>query len=238
MLSREATPYPLKDQPILIVVGVTGVGKSTTLDELQALGVKFTLLPNRREVTDDFIFNGEVIKDRTERFKRTALFRETHPGGMGQLLTELHLQDLPEHTLIFDGLRGLEEVQYAAEHSKSRFIVLDAPDLVRAGRLLGRGDGFDQVNVQASGDTLSSLKNLKGIDQVFSEEDILTLSQLDARPEDILAKVKIVVDERQNYDPKEANAYLTGLQDSKRVLYVDTTIHNPAQVAALVRDWL
>lgn len=238
MLSRESTPYPLKDQPILIVVGVTGVGKSTTLDELQALGVPFTLLPNRREVTDDFIFDGEVITDRSERFKRTAKFRETHPGGMGQLLTELYLQDAPAHTLIFDGLRGLDEVEYAAEHSKSRFIVLDAPDLVRASRLLGRGDSFDQVKVENSGNTLESLKALKGIDQVFSEEDMVALSQLDAPAENILAKVKIVVDERQNYDPKEANAYLNGLGDSRRVLYVDTTRHNPAEVARLVKDWL
>ncbi|GEM44977.1 AAA family ATPase [Deinococcus cellulosilyticus] len=238
MLSRESTPYPLKDQPILIVVGVTGVGKSTTLDELQALGVPFTLLPNRREVTDDFIFDGEVITDRSERFKRTAKFRETHPGGMGQLLTELYLQEAPKNTLIFDGLRGLDEVQHAAQNSQSRFIVLDAPDLVRASRLLGRGDTFDQVQVETSGSTLESLKSLKGIDQVFSEEDIVALSQLDAPAENILAKVKIVVDERKNYDPKEANAYLTGLGDSKRVLYVDTTRSNPAEVARLVKDWL
>ena len=42
-------------RPLLILVGVTGVGKSTTLDYLQQSALRFSLLPDRRELTDRLI---------------------------------------------------------------------------------------------------------------------------------------------------------------------------------------
>ncbi len=48
--------------------------------------------------------------------------------------------------LIFDGLRGKNEVTHAVELlPQARFLFLHAPDEVRVNRLLSRGDVFDRV---------------------------------------------------------------------------------------------
>ena len=145
----------LTDLPMIIIVGLTGVGKSTTLD-LLAQAIQFTLLPNRRQITDDLMISylqqteGQPVQpvtDRLLRFEYTARYRQKFPGGMAHALTQLTLnpQNLSQ-PLLFDGLRGINEIAYAAKHLPfSRFIMLDAPDLVRLQRLLNRADAFDQV---------------------------------------------------------------------------------------------
>ena len=48
--------------------------------------------------------------------------------------------------LVFDGLRGTNEVAYAAVTlPHARFALLDAPDWERLKRLLGRNDDFDHI---------------------------------------------------------------------------------------------
>jgi predicted ATPase len=218
---------PLSSLPFFILVGVTGVGKTTTLEALQNLGVNFFCLPNRREITDAAIFGGEVVRDREVRFARTAAYRQVHPGGMAQALEQVFVQaSMP---ILFDGLRGLNEVQHAANaFAFARFIALDAPDLVRVQRLLGRGDSFDAVSY-------TSLRQIAGLEQIFSPEDIAQLEQTN-HPE-LEEKVKIVVTERQNYDPKAANQFLQGLPGN-RVLYLDTTLESPEQIAGRIKDWM
>jgi len=107
-LSRDALPGhpPLRDLPLTVLVGVTGVGKSTALAALGDVRV----LPDRREVTDAVMIAalaGRPVTDREERFALTARYRETHPGGMAQALGSLHADPavwpLP---LVFDGCAG------------------------------------------------------------------------------------------------------------------------------------
>ena len=132
----------LSDLEFFVLVGVTGVGKTTTLEALTKTGWQFSSLPDRRIVTDVVMIEplaGKAVTDREERFALTAKYRELHPGGMAQAIgmLQLKLEDI-KTPLVFDGLRGLEEVCFAAStYAKSRFIVLDAPDETRVERHLG-----------------------------------------------------------------------------------------------------
>ncbi len=236
VLVGEAQPgfEHLRDLEFYVLVGVTGVGKSTTLAALQSAGLEFFLLPDRRDVTDAVIFQGERITDREARFARTATFRETNPGGMAQALETISVQARPP--ILFDGLRGLNEVEHAAQaFPKAHFIALDAPDTVRVQRLLGRGDAFDRVASERPQEM--SLRWMPGIEHVFTSEQIAQLEALEVEPSELEAKVKIVVTERQNYDPKAANAFLQQL-DSSRVLYVDTTLESPNVIAERIKAWM
>ncbi|WP_339096435.1 ATPase [Deinococcus sp. VB142] len=247
------TPLPheqaLSDLPLTVLVGVTGVGKSTALAALQAADPALKVLPDRREVTDAVMIwplAGGPVADREERFRLTARYRETHPGGMAQALGSL-LADTRHwgETPVFDGLRGEEEVSYAAQHfPRWRFVALGAPDAVRVRRLLGRADAFDQIKaerVQAghADDLRSALGDLRGVGDVFSPhelDDLAALVQEGHTPADILAKTKIVVSERRNYDPAAAEAALRALP-AQRALVLDTVALSPEQVGAAVREW-
>ena len=54
--TQESLPsfYPLSSLPVIILVGLTGVGKTTVITLLQD-SLDFILLPNRRDVTDEII---------------------------------------------------------------------------------------------------------------------------------------------------------------------------------------
>ncbi|GGR79025.1 ATPase [Deinococcus sedimenti] len=235
----------LSELPLTVLVGVTGVGKSTALSALTGSDAGVRVLPDRREVTDAVMIlpatGGVPVRDREERFRLTAAYREAHPGGMAQALGSLiadtaHWGEAP----VFDGLRGLDEVGYAAQAFPAwRFVALGAPDLVRVRRLLGRADAFDQV-VGGSGRALrEELAALKGVDAVFNGADLDELAALPAQgfaPADVLAKVKIVVSERRNYDPAAAEAFLRTLPPA-RALVLDTVLLDPAGVAAAVQAW-
>ncbi|WP_245557551.1 ATPase [Deinococcus peraridilitoris] len=243
------TFQPLPGLPLLVLVGVTGVGKSTTLSSLEQLGVRFSVLPNRREVTDAVMIEplaGSPVSDREERFRLTARYRETHPGGMAQALASLAV-DLNHWTspLLFDGLRGLDEVRYATEHLPlARFVVLGAPDMVRVRRLLGRADHFDRVvttGEEAGGQRLlAQLRALEGVREVFEED---ALEQLAALPgegidrADVLGKVRIVVSERRHYDPRSAQEWLEHLPP-RRALILDTAAFSATDVARRIQEWL
>ena len=251
-----AAPQPnaaerrLSELPLTVLVGVTGVGKSTALAALA--GRAGRVLPDRREVTDAVIVGplaGQPVRDREERFRLTAQYRRAHPGGMAQALGSLLADtDYWGAAPVFDGLRGLDEVQYAAEHFPLwRFVALEAPDRVRVQRLLGRADAFDRVGrAEGSGegsgeiaDLQAALARIPGVSNVFPAAELGELARLGEgghAPADILAKVRIVVDERRNYDPHAAEAYLRTLPPH-RALILDTVALSPAQVAAAVQEW-
>jgi len=244
-LSRDALPGhpPLRDLPLTVLVGVTGVGKSTALAALGDVRV----LPDRREVTDAVMIAalaGRPVTDREERFALTARYRETHPGGMAQALGSLHADPavwpLP---LVFDGLRGQDEVQYAAAHFPAwRFVSLHAPDPLRVRRLLGRADRFDRVSAtgpDGTPDLRSALALLNGVRDVFTPAELDALAALTDEghaPDDVLAKTRIVVSERRNYDPQAARAVLAALP-ADRQIDLDTSVLGPDEVAARVRAW-
>lgn len=236
----------LSDLEFFVLVGVTGVGKTTTLEALTKAGWQFSSLPDRRVVTDVIMIEtlaGKPVTDREERFALTAKYRELHPGGMAQAIGMLQLKlEQGKTPLVFDGLRGLEEVRFAAgTYAKSRFIVLDAPDETRVERLLGRSDTFDAISgVASSAATLEQLQAIKGVDSVFSKSQLEKFANLEHQglsASEIVAKTKIVVTERRNYNPIEARDYLLQL-DSKRVLYLDTTAATPEIIAQRVMEWV
>ena len=244
----------MAEQVLLILVGVTGVGKSTTVESLAAAGLSFSLLPNRRELTDDLIITwlqqqaGQPVtpvNDRTERFAYTRRYRERFPGGMAHALSQLQVNPatLPTSYLLFDGLRGENEVRHAAQLlPKASFIVLDAPHFVRVQRLLGRGDLFDQVEttqlLREVKDEIQSLADLDlVVDDLFTPEEEAALIQLVQRGQiataDLQAKLKIVLTEHRNYDPAAAIAALQAVAP-QRTIIMDTTRHPAADVAQLV----
>lgn len=244
----EAAPFetPLGELALTVLVGVTGVGKSTALAALQAADPEARVLPDRREVTDAVMIlplAGGPVRDREARFRLTAEYRAAHPGGMAQALGSLladtrHWGDHP----VFDGLRGEDEVTYAATNfPRWRFVALEAPDTVRVGRLLGRADAFDQVRAGAGADDLrAALAGLPGTAEVFSAAELDALAALTAQGHaapDILAKTRIVVSERQHYDPAAAARHLRALPP-ERALILDTVALGPDEVAQAVGAWL
>jgi hypothetical protein len=241
----------LGEAPLTVLVGVTGVGKSTALAALQAGAgpARPRVLPDRRELTDAVMIlpvAGGPVTDREERFRLSAQYRAAHPGGMAQALGSL-MADTRHWTgpLIFDGLRGLDEVQYAADtFPQWRFVALGAPDPVRVRRLLGRADAFDRVGSAPDPaapplDLRAALAAVPGSGGVFTPAELQELAALTAaghRAADVLAKVKIVVSERRNYDPAAAEALLRTLPP-RRALVLDTVALSPAGVARAVEAW-
>lgn len=242
----------LRDLPLVIIVGLTGVGKSTVLDRLRAQ-VHLTLLPNRREVTDEVIIAvlqreaGQAVQtvtDRLQRLEYTARYRNKYPGGMAHALSRLavDINKLPP-PIFFDGLRGVDEVHYAVRYfPQARFIVFDAPDSVRLSRLLNRGDDFDQVKLDpvAGQTTLSALQTIPNIHTVFTAADLQEISQTTAHlpVDEVVKKAAIIIKERQNYDSQTARDYLTHHLPPGRVLVIDTAQHTPDQIVEQIKQWL
>ena len=248
-----SSPYiRLRDLPLIILVGLTGVGKSTVTDRLREQ-VHFTLLPNRRQVTDEVIIAvlqkeaGQAVQtvtDRLQRLEYTARYRSKYPGGMAHALSRLavDINKLPP-PIFFDGLRGVDEVHYAVRYfPQARFIVLDAPDTVRLNRLLNRGDDFDQVKLDpvAGQNTLPALQTIPHIQTVFSEADLQKISQTTAHlpVDEVVKKTAIIVKERQNYDSQTTRDYLTHHLPSGRVLLIDTAQTTPDRTAEQIKQWL
>ena len=250
------------DMPVLILVGVTGVGKSTAVDALRARMGGISLLPNRRKLADLLVipavqgWDGDPptpVTDRRRRFDDTGRSRQRYRGGLAHAFSRLVLQRQPAAPAsgavnIFDGLRGADEVAFAAQNLPlARFAVLNAPDVVRVERLLQRQDVFDQVG-DSGGRSPQSLRHPGPAPgggfrweeagegrELFTPEERAHLSALVDRGEvddvELAAKIAIVAAERRNYDPNAAIEILRAAAPD-RALVVDTTTHAPAEVAA------
>lgn len=236
---------------MLLLMGLTGVGKSTAVGALQSSGVPLTLLPNRRALTDAFIIPEmqraagrpvEPVTDRLARFELTRHYREAHPGGMVHALSrflEAH-PDERQGTVVFDNLRGLEEARASVQaFPEARFILLDAPPLTRVSRLMERCDAFDQVEITRSENIPfdEQLRSLKGFDEVFDPFDLAL--ELQGRAEnDVLKAVHIVLSEARNYDMTAAAKYLRGVKDTDSFLHLDTAQISADEVRARIQGWL
>ncbi len=236
------------DTPVLILVGVTGVGKSTTVDALRTRMGAVALLPNRRKLADLLVipavqrWDGDpptAVTDRRQRFDYTGRYRQRYPGGLAHAFSRLVLQEQAATPAagalnIFDGLRGADEVTFAAQNLPlARFAVLNAPDVVRVERLLQRQDAFDQVDgntaVRFCWEEMAEGRDL------FTRQERDHLSALVNRGEvdgaELAAKLAIVAAERRNYDPHAAVEILRAAAPDRTVV-VDTTTHTPDAVAA------
>jgi len=217
----------LKTQPLLILVGLTGVGKSTLVE---ALGLP--RLPDRRELVDLYVlprYGAKPPIPREERFRLTRRFREEFPGGVAEVLAWGYVPPAP--LLLFDGLRGEEEVAYALEHlPKALFVVLHAREITRLKRLLARQDAFDRVALSP----LEAEKLQELAQGVLAPEELEEALAL-APAEEVLAKLKIVAEEKRNYDPEGP---LRLLRDHPRALVLDTEALDPLAEAQAVRAFL
>jgi len=249
----QGEPRRLLEAPLIVFVGLTGVGKTTAV--AGALGRRpLHLLPNRRWIADRLILPamlaeiGEAprpVTDRRRRFELTALYRSRFEGGLAHALGLLWIDvERVEPPYVFDGLRGVEEVSWAArEMPLSRFVVLDAPEPVRLQRLLGRGESFDRAHVDmAEGGLREALASLEGIDTVFSEAELSALvesPEIRAHPVGtIVEKAAILVEERRNYDSRRALAALESLLPASRLLSLDTARLDGGQVASRIVSWV
>ncbi len=249
------------NQQILFIIGLTGVGKSTTLKALQSSTLQFELLPNRRELADTIIIpemqrtesrEQRAEKDRLERFRLTAKYRELYPAGMVHALhvyLNNHHKDAmlmnAKHTkvqrYIFDNIRGLDECRAAVEmFEDSSFIFLDAPAMLRLKRLIGRGDSFDRVAAtRLENDSfIEKLMSLQGAEKVFDIYEIAKLDTAGIDESKILDAVQIILTEHQHYDSTDAANYLKSKLDSKRLLYIDTSQLSIDKVTKKIQEWL
>ncbi len=244
---------PLSQYPLVVMVGLTGVGKTTVIQQLEKV-VDFILLPNRRKVTDVVMIaplqqsEGLVpymVTDRLKRFEYTARYRAKQPGGMAHALSQLVIKaNAASLNLFFDGLRGLNEVQHAATYfPKVRFIILDAPDMVRLKRLLNRADAFDTATITTlapDNNIGSALRAIPDLSGVFDDEQLQHLSHTlsDIPAEEVIKKATIIVTERRNYDSQATSEYLTKTLPPRRVLLLDTVAQSLERITKHIKEWL
>lgn len=237
----------LVERRLVVVVGLTGVGKTTTLAGLTAKATPHMELPNRRWLTDEIMIPeaaGELgaalpVTDRSERFRMTAQYRASHPGGMAELLASLAVPVDEAGPFVFDGIRGANEAEFAAKHlPHARFCTLVAPDAVRLRRLLIRADPFDGASDGggfARADAAAMLQKTGIIPQTDRAALLDWLAENRVGLSDLENRLKTVAEERRNYDPDATVAALqAGASD--RLTVVDTTTTNPTEATmALAR---
>ena len=152
---------PLGDCALLMLVALTGTGKSTTLKLLrQSLGGgSSTVIPSRREIADwiaipaaQTLASEPIVPahDRRLRFAYTRKFAEHVPGGMAAAFSWLYLADEFEGLLLSEGIRGESEIRYALGHfPRWQIIELWLNTLTRLRRLSRRRDDFDRAGGSA-----------------------------------------------------------------------------------------
>lgn len=223
-----------------ILVGVTGAGK-TTLKTRLLKKYRFYPLPGRRILTDRIILplmqqNDEIhgpVNDRNKRFAYTKAFRDIHPGGMGYVLSQIKIKDVNCSTpVLFDGLRGIDEIRYAAKTILSTFfIVLTAPDHIRIKRLMSRQDPFDKIKGRI---TASDVAQFEKICSSCQQEELFDYAKkIGISKAAVVEKAKIIIKEKNNYDHEAAGCFLAGTVPD-RTIVIDSSKHSPQQIVTAV----
>ncbi|MCY3916800.1 MAG: hypothetical protein OXG49_12375 [Chloroflexi bacterium] len=148
---------PLGECALLMLVALTGTGKSTALDRLRARlgGAGMDVIPTRRELADWIAIPMaqaladepiEQVRDRARRFACTRRFAEQAPGGLAAAFSWLWLADSCDGLLFSEGIRGRNEIRYALDHfPRWQIVELTLPPLTRLRRLSERREDFDRA---------------------------------------------------------------------------------------------
>lgn len=152
--------HTLAEHKVLMLVALTGTGKTTTLEQLARIAgthvpIRQPVIPTRREVADWIaiptaqVILGEPIqpvRDRVKRFHYTRTFAEHIAGGMATAFSWVHIVDSYQQLIMSEGIRGPDEIFHALENCPGWYIVeLTLHPLERLRRLSSRDDHFDQV---------------------------------------------------------------------------------------------
>lgn len=152
---------PLGECALLMLVALTGTGKSTTLDKLRARlgGAGMDVIPTRRELADWIAIpmaqamadeKIERLRDRARRFACTRRFAEQAPGGLAAAFSWLRLADSCDGLLFSEGIRGGNEIRYALDNfPRWQIVELTLPPVTRLLRLSGRREDFDRAGGRA-----------------------------------------------------------------------------------------
>jgi hypothetical protein len=244
---------PIASLPMVVMVGVTGTGKTTTVQALFDLGCEFHMLPDRRLLTDRLIIAPLQREDiqpvktlpRMQRVPYIRRYKRRHPAGLAYALSQLHVDpEQCKYPLLFDGLRGDEEVSYAAKAlPNTKFVVLDALDIVRTKRLLDRRDPYDRMTDfqqhyrdKSSTNEISDFKQLDvpEAEAIFTpeeEQELLGwLHNGDISLADLRNILKLVSVERSLYQKEDTISALLALAP-ERTLVIDTTSNTVGEVA-------
>jgi len=157
-LSAAAGRRPLGEQPLLMLVALTGTGKSTTLELLRGQG-GLGIIPSRREIADWIAIPlaqslaGEAlapVSDRPRRFAYTRQFAEQVAGGMAAAFSWLWLDASYTDRLLAEGIRGPQELRFALRRfPRWQIVELTLDTVTRLRRLSQRGAAFDQAPARA-----------------------------------------------------------------------------------------
>ncbi len=125
----------------------------------------------------------------------------------------------------------------------ARFALLDAPDVVRVARLMGRNDPFDQIGgertVDPQVDAIRTFADVEAAEAtgLFTNAEEQALLELvrsgGVTAETLRSSLAIVVEERRNYDPAATKAALLDLAPD-RTRVIDTVRYAPVEVAAAI----
>ncbi len=153
-LSDDDGWHALGDHDLVMLVALTGAGKSTTLANLRRLrGLELDVIPTRREVADWIAiplaqrWSGAPLKpepDRVRRFALTRLFAGRVAGGMAAAFSWLNLADAYSSPVLCEGIRGDVEIRHAlTRFPRWRIVELALDPLTRLRRLSKRQEAFD-----------------------------------------------------------------------------------------------
>jgi hypothetical protein len=200
----------LGDSPLVVFVGLTAVGKTTAVEGLLALRQGLELLPNRRWIADRLVLPA-MLEELGEEIAPVTDRRRRFE------LTRLYRQR-------FEG--GLAHALATLELDASR----SSPSYVFDGLR-----GIDEVRWACA----KLLRSRFG--DVFSASEVRALSNdelIQAHPTaEVIEKVTILVEERRNYDSREAAEYLEAELPAERILQIDTSSVRPRRVASLIAEW-
>jgi hypothetical protein len=161
-VSLESTQdhHPLAECQVVMLVALTGTGKTTTLNKLAEISNddvsdRMKIIPSRREVADWIsiptaqVLLGEPIEhvtDRVQRFHYTRMFAEHVSGGQARAFSWINVSTDYQGNILSEGIRGENEIRYALEHCHGWQIVeLALHPIIRLKRLSSRDDVFDKA---------------------------------------------------------------------------------------------